>query len=41
MNSWTDTFGTLFLASVFEWATGGDYSAALGMGFVAKDLFSN
>ncbi|MEL0120690.1 MAG: ROK family protein, partial [Opitutae bacterium] len=23
----------------FEWAAGGDFSAALGMGFVAKDLF--
>jgi len=25
----------------FEWAKGGDYSAALGMGFVAKDMFGN
>jgi predicted NBD/HSP70 family sugar kinase len=29
------------ITTVFEWATGGDYSAALGMGFVAKDLFGN
>jgi glucokinase len=29
------------ITTVFEWATGGDYSAALGMGFVAKDLFGS
>ena len=27
------------ITTSFEWAAGGDFSAALGMGFVAKDLF--